>query len=217
MSLEFYEKWSSFICCGRWNCVGFYIFLVCFHLETLWELCRILHTPGMISWFWILERVLERVLDPYFPRPQRFWIPFSKTPKIRTVWPSTIIRWLRSTWKVARDLSYSCAICLRTIRARAVRDSCIFVRSSCAQCFYWYRVRTPAFSMRSFRRSRIRFPGLIVCVWPVRSLAYVTIWTFLAVIDFTFENTVCHRVWIRVDVTNSNLSNAMVSGLSGPV
>jgi hypothetical protein len=37
---------------------------------------------------------------------------------------------------------------------------------------------------------------------------------FLAVIDFTFENTMRHHFWIRVDVANSNLSNAMVSGLS---
>ena len=37
---------------------------------------------------------------------------------------------------------------------------------------------------------------------------------FLAVIDFTFENTICHHFWIWVDVTNSILSNAMVSGLS---
>jgi hypothetical protein len=48
------------------------------------------------------------------------------------------------------------------------------VRDLCARCFHRSRVRTPAFPARSFCRSRVRFPGLIVCVWPVRSLAYVT-------------------------------------------
>ena len=77
----------------------------------------------------------------------------------------------------ARSVIISCARSVYEpfiIRARSVRDSCIFLRSLCARCFHRSRVRTPAFSMRSFCRSRVRFLGPIACLRPVKSLAYVT-------------------------------------------
>ncbi len=75
---------------------------------------------------------------------------------IWTVWPSSVIRWTRSTWKMhancifraqcVHDLYYfTCAICcilhartvhdLYLICAQYVRDLCIFLRSSRARCF----------------------------------------------------------------------------------
>ena len=127
---------------------------------------------------------------------------FSKIKSFRTVWPSSVIRWTSSTWKVARDLYFSCAtraqsvlfvrdllcftcaICcilraravhdLCLIRARSVHDLCIFLRSSRARCFSRSRVRTPAHAARSFYWSQVRFRGLVACFRPVESVAYVT-------------------------------------------
>ena len=73
------------------------------------------------------------------------------------------------------------AICLiraRSVNEAFVRELCAIRVSFCAPSARDVLIGTGfeplPFFMRSFRRSRVRFPGLIVCVWPVRSLAYVT-------------------------------------------
>ena len=120
---------------------------------------------------------------------------FSKIKSFRTVWPSSVVRWTSSTWKVTRDLYFSCAtrarsvcftcaICcvlrvravhdLCLIRAQSVRDLCIFLRTSRARCFCRSRVRTPDHAARPFYWSQVRFLGLVPCFRPVESVAYVT-------------------------------------------
>ena len=96
---------------------------------------------------------------------------FSKIKSFQTVWPSSVVQWEHSTWKVARDLYFLCVTHARSVLF--VHDLYLS-RSLCARCSHRSRVQTPTFPARSFCRSRVRFPGLIACVRPVKSLAYVT-------------------------------------------
>ena len=78
----------------------------------------------------------------------------------------------------------------------------------------WFANLNSFYLVRTIPTSKVVVQAGPRSVWLGTFQVSSSIWTSLAVIDFTFENTMFHHFWIRVDVTNSNLSNAMVSGLS---
>ena len=87
------------------------------------------------------------------------WIFFPRS-KIRSVWPSSIVRWSDRRPSIAVDIPRGRSECVPRERSYF---SC-FARQTIFYVVRGFVVRTPCRTMRSFCRSGVRFPGPTACI-----------------------------------------------------